>query len=121
MATRLFGKTYKKERRKARRAQPSQPIEGVDLTSGETVRLRDFSTRSFAVEASDPLTGRKAREFEFPMGRGRIAFKGVARRRARVGPARARRYLVAFEFTYGSATGKLAVDYFVRSLRGQVA
>jgi hypothetical protein len=67
------------------------------------------------------MSGHKAREFEFPMGRGRIAFKGVPRRRAKIGSTAGPRYLVAFEFTWGSATGQTAVDYFVRSLRGEVA
>ena len=121
MATPLISRHPRKDRRRARRALPGQPVEGVDLGSGETVRLRDFSTRSFAVEASDPMKGTRAREFEFPMGRGRIAFKGIARRRAKIPSTVGPRYVVAFEFTWGSATGKLAVDYFVRSLRGEVA
>jgi hypothetical protein len=112
----------KTERRQASRARPALEVLGVDLSSGATVRLRDFSARSFAIESADPMTYRRTREFEFPLGRGKIAFKGVPKRRARVALADGKRgYLVAFEFTWKSPTGRLAVEQFVQSLRREGA
>jgi hypothetical protein len=94
----------------------------VDLTSGGSVRLRDFSARSFAVESPDPMNDRRPREFEFPLGRGSIAFKGIPKRRARIALSDGTPgYLVAFEFTWKSPTGKVTIEEFVRTLRGEVA
>jgi hypothetical protein len=122
MASRVARRDYKSERRRDSRSLPSLEVQGVDLTSGKTVRLRDFSARSFAVEAADAMTDKRIREFEFPLGRGTIAFKGVPKRRARVTLADGRPgYIVAFEFTWKSPTGRLAIEQFVRSLRGEVA
>jgi hypothetical protein len=122
MATPLRSRDSRKERRLSTRARPRQPVEGVDLSSGATVRLRDFSARAFAVEAPDPMADGRARLFEFPLGLGRIAFKGIPRRRARLRPLNGQpRYLVALEFLKSTPTNTLAVEYFVRSLRGEVA
>ena len=111
-----------KDRRRDRRDQPALVIQGVDLTSGATVRLRDFSARSFAVESSDAMSDKKTREFEFPLGLGKIAFKGIPKRRARIKGADGQPlYLIAFEFTWKTPTGRLAVEQFVRGVRGEVA
>ena len=110
------------DRRRATRAHPNLEIQGVDLTSGATVRLRDFSARSFAVESPDAMTGRKTREFEFPLGLGKIAFKGIPTRRERLKSVDGRPvYLVAFEFTWKTPTGRIAIEQFVRTVRGEVA
>ena len=112
----------KKDRRRDRRDEPSLVVLGVDLTSGATVRLRDFSARSFAVESPDPMTDRQTRDFEFPLGLGKIAFKGTPKRHAPIKSANGEPlYLVAFEFTWKTPTGRLLVDEFVRSLKGEVA
>ena len=119
---RSISKIHKDERRRASRAQPVQAVEGVEFGSGTAVCLRDFSATSFAVETTDPMTGARLREFEFPVGFGRIAFKGIPKRRARLAAVNGvARYLVALEFTWGTPTGQLAVEYLVRSLRGEVA
>ena len=112
----------KTERRRDSRAHPNLVIEGVDLSSGTTVRLRDFSGRSFAVESPDAMPDNKTREFEFPLGLGKIAFKGVPKRRERIKSASGQPlYLVAFEFTWKTPTSRLAIEEFVRSVRGEVA
>ena len=112
----------KTERRRASRARPNLEIQGVDLRSGATVRLRDFSGRSFAVESSDAMGDTRTREFEFPLGLGKIAFKGVPKRRERIGSVNGEaRYLIAFEFTWKTPTGRAAIEQFVRSVRGEVA
>ena len=111
----------KTERRRDNRARPNLVIQGVDLTSGATVRLRDFSARSFAVESPDSMADNKTREFEFPLGLGRIAFKGIPKRRERIKSATGTLYLVAFEFTWKTPTSRLAIEEFVRSVRGEVA
>jgi hypothetical protein len=112
----------KRDRRRHGRAQPAVDVQGVDLTSGFTVKLRDFSARSFAVESPDPMSEPKVREFEFPLGLGRIAFKGIPKRRAKLAsPKGESRYLVAFEFTWKTPSGRLAIEQFVRSIRDQVA
>ena len=122
MATPLTSGTYKKDRRQSVRSRPGQPVEGVDLGSGETVRLRDFSARAFAIESASPMAAGKAREFEFPLGLGRIAFKGVPKRSAKVRSGDGRpKYLVALEFIKATPTSTMAVEYFVRSLKGEVA
>lgn len=110
------------DRRRDARETPVRRVEGVDLTTGVTVRLRDFSARSFAVESPDAMTERKTREFEFPLGRGSIAFKGIPKRRERLRSVDGQpRYLVAFEFTWKTPSGRLAAEQFVRSIRDQVA
>jgi hypothetical protein len=112
----------KTERRAENRARPNLVIQGVDLTSGATVRLRDFSARSFAVESPEAMDDKKTREFEFPLGLGKIAFKGIPKRRERVKSANGESlYLVAFEFSWQTPTGKLAIEEFVRGVRGEVA
>jgi hypothetical protein len=112
----------KTERRKDRRSRPQLLIQGVDLTSGATVQLRDFSSRSFAVEGPESMADKAQREFEFPLGLGRIAFKGVPKRSERLPSVNGQpRYLVAFEFTWRTPEGKLAVQQFVRGVRGEVA
>jgi hypothetical protein len=122
MASHIARRAYKSDRRRASRALPNLEIQGVDLNSGATVRLRDFSARSFAVESADPMPDRRTREFEFPLGLGRIAFKGVPKRHQRIGTANGKtRYLVAFEFTWKTPTGRDAIAQFVRSVRGEVA
>ena len=122
MASPIPRRAYKTDRRRASRALPNLEIQGVDLTSGATVRLRDFSARGFAVESTDPMTDKRAREFEFPLGLGRIAFKGIPKRRARVGALKGKpSYLVAFEFTWKTGSGRAAIEQFVRSVRGEVA
>ena len=114
--------TDKSERRRAVRDRPTGEVKGVDLGSGGTVRLLDFSERSFAVESSEPLGGAKVREFEFPLGLGKIAFKGIPKRRERIESVDGEtRYLVAFEFTWKTPTGRELVEHFVRALRGEVA
>ena len=122
MASHIARRAYNSDRRRASRALPNLEIQGVDLTSGGLVRLRDFSARSFAVETTDPMTDRRTREFEFPLGLGRIAFKGIPKRRARMGTLNGKpSYLVAFEFTWKTPTGRAAIEQFVRSVRGEVA
>lgn len=122
MPAALLRRTNRTDRRRSRRASPELVIQGVDLSSGTTVRLRDFSARSFAVESPDSMTDKKAREFEFPLGLGKIAFKGIPKRRARIGSANGHPlYLIAFEFTWKTPTSRLAIEEFVRSVRGEVA
>ena len=122
MASHIARRTYKTERRRATRSNPILEIQGVDLNSGATVRLRDFSARSFAVESTEPMLDRRTREFEFPLGLGKIAFKGIPTRRERIGARTGKpRYLVAFDFTWKTPTGKVAIEQFVRSVRGEVA
>ena len=112
----------KNERRSAIRNLPTLEIQGVDLSTGTTVRLRNFSARSFAVESPESMTDKRVREFEFPLGLGRIAFKGTPKRRERIAAVNGQpRYLVAFEFTWKTPTGKLAIEQFVRGVRGEVA
>jgi len=112
----------KTERRRDNRDHPNLVIQGVDLRSGTTVRLRDFSARAFAVESPDSMDDKKTREFEFPLGLGKIAFKGIPKRRERIKSASGQPlYLVVFEFTWKTPTGRLAIDEFVRSVRGEVA
>jgi hypothetical protein len=112
----------KRDRRRDKRAAPSLVIQGVDLSTGATVRLHDFSARSFAIESVDSMTDKKTREFEFPLGLGKIAFKGIPKRRERVKSADGRTlYLIAFEFTWKTPTSRLAIEQFVRSVRGEVA
>jgi hypothetical protein len=122
MASPVARRDYKSERRRASRSLPNLEIQGVDLSSGATVRLRDFSARSFAIESADPMTKRRTREFEFPLGLGKIAFKGVPKRRARIGTANGKAlYLVALEFAWKTPLGREVIDQFVRSVRGEVA
>ena len=122
MPATLPRRTNRIDRRRARRDSPELVVEGVDLTSGTTVRLRDFSARSFAVESPDSMIDRKTREFEFPLGLGKIAFKGIPKRRERIKSANGHPlYLIAFEFTWKTPTGRVLVEEFVRSLKGEVA
>jgi hypothetical protein len=114
--------SHKRDRRRDRRAEPTLVIQGVDLSSGATVQLRDFSARSFAVESTDAMTDKRTREFEFPLGLGRIAFKGIPKRRERIkSPNGTPLYLVAFEFTWKTPMGRLVIEQFVRTIRGEVA
>ena len=122
MASHIARNAYRNERRRVSRALPNLEIQGVDLSSGNTVRLRNFSARSFAVESSDPMTARRTREFEFPLGLGRIAFKGTPKRRERIRSVNGQPlYLVAFEFTWKTPPGRVVIEQFVRSVRGEVA
>ena len=122
MPTKPLPRRGNTERRLASRSRPELVVLGVDLTTGATVQLYDFSARSFAVESADPMTDSDVREFEFPLRLGRIAFKGRPKRRQRIKTADGRAaFLVAFEFTWKTPTGRLLVDEFVRSLRGSVA
>jgi len=122
MTSRSSRAANKTERRRAGRAHPHLEIQGIDLSSGATVRLRDFSARSFAVESPDAMADSKTREFEFPLGLGKIAFKGIPKRRERIGSVNGEpQYLVAFEFTWKTPKGRLVVEQFVRAVRGEVA
>jgi hypothetical protein len=122
MASHIARRAYRTERRRASRALPNLEIQGVDLSSGTAVRLRDFSARSFAVESQDPMTDKRTREFEFPLGLGKIAFKGVPKRRERIKSANGQPcYLVAFEFSWKTPASREAVAQFVRNVRGEVA
>ena len=111
-----------RDRRRSSREKPNLVIEGIDLSSGMTVRLRDFSAESFAIESPGSIPDKTIREFEFPLGLGKIAFKGMPVRNEYIGTVDGQpRYLVAFEFIWKTPMGRLLVEHFVRSLKGEVA
>ena len=113
--------SIKSNKRGSQRFRAATGLQGIQSGSGATVRIRDFSSQSLAIESTVLVGVRKPIELEFPVGDQTFQLRGMVVRTDRLPSSEtSANYLMAIELAWHTPSERLHIAGFLNAIRKSV-